>query len=117
MTLACCRPKLPLLLEQRQANGGGPTLAFKGQPEGATNSLTGGGSSSSAPGASGPPGGGAGGDASLSLHYVLFRQGNRVTAFPVEQWFAFKPYVDRCAAQHARELHAGGAEVGGAPVC
>ncbi|GIL62080.1 hypothetical protein Vafri_16374 [Volvox africanus] len=68
--------KVPLVLEQRDASaaaGGAPAAVFKGVPEG------GGGAN-----VEGPP-----------LHYVLFRSGNQVTAFPAEQWFAFKPHVDR----------------------
>ncbi|GIL81448.1 hypothetical protein Vretimale_976 [Volvox reticuliferus] len=67
--------KVPLVLEQRDASaaGGAPAAVFKGVPE------AGGGANME-----GPP-----------LHYVLFRSGNQVTAFPAEQWFAFKPHVDR----------------------
>ncbi|GLI60992.1 hypothetical protein VaNZ11_003249 [Volvox africanus] len=71
----CCF-KVPLVLEQRDASagaGGAPAAVFKGVPEGG-----------GAANVEGPP-----------LHYVLFRSGNQVTAFPAEQWFAFKPHVDR----------------------
>ncbi|GLC38211.1 hypothetical protein PLESTB_001087400 [Pleodorina starrii] len=91
--------KVPLLLEQRDAAAGGsgpPAAVFKGVPE------AGGGAN-----VDGPP-----------LHYILFRSGNRVTAFPAEQWFAFKPHVDRrglldsvAAANAAKPASGGG--VGG----
>ncbi|GFR47053.1 hypothetical protein Agub_g8738, partial [Astrephomene gubernaculifera] len=106
--------KVPLILEQRtpsssapSASSSRPAAVYKGLPE------AGGGANME-----GPP-----------LHYVLFRSGGRVTAFPAELWFGFKPHVDRrglvdsVAAANAAAAAAGrgagglggGGGLGGAP--
>jgi hypothetical protein len=32
------------------------------------------------------------------LHYVLFKEGNQLVAYPAELWLSFKPHADRCGS-------------------
>ncbi len=62
--------------------GGGGSITYKGLPE---------------PGGTNPDG--------APVHFVLFKMGNRVCAFPADQWLGFKPHIDRWGAGVGGIMH------------